>query len=337
MQVWGFSLAFKGDRQGTDMRLRKYHLTQMPDHFFTARQDPIYCVSLLLWLDKQEPLYLEKNPIYLAIISGKDPNSYCKIALSEEKEFYDDKDIRRIFGFDAIALASDFIKKHEYGLTIDIGETGTWVVPKKIIDMELKLERVERGCTELERKIVRTVKIHAEKMKKIDEIDNSKTLMILKDVERYTLDIKLCQDDCQKGLAGACEFFDIRDNGGLRSSCILVRAHIRNIVDKVGKFIGPREGKEESFADAVTSQQFRAILNLEAKHKYMNLQQPYISTLWTKKTQHSEEDMFCSAELTGIIGDATLIKIWRTLGATPPSRGQEVTFGGVLTQSKNDE
>lgn len=335
-EIWSYSCAINGRRLTEKVGLAQHHKTQMPEYFFDKEQFPIYCISLLEWLDKTfgEHLFLEQNPVYLGILSNQKPEVFKRYLLNANKEFYAKKDIRRIRGFSNDNQATNWIKRHEYGVKLskeDHNGIHEWVISKKILDAEMKLERISEELPKLEAAIKNQIALHMSEMKKINQIDEDKTLMLLGDKsEKYSMEIKKCQDDCKKGVNEDCEFYEHRDTNKMRSGCIYVRAHIQNILNQLSYFLTDTD--KEDYIAFIRRQQFRVLINLEAKHKYACLQQPYMETIRTKQTKHGDEYILCESEIELSKNDALLQKMWKDLKLDPPKPASKKTLDDILTQ-----
>lgn len=336
--IWGCSNAISGKHLTEKVGLKQAHLTQMPDYFFNDF-NPIYCISLLEWIEKKfgDNMYLEQNPIFLSILSDKKPQVYKKYLLNKEKEFYNKRDIKRIMGLTRGNDAIEWIRSHKFGIKInreDNNGAEEWVISKKILDSELKLAVIGEEHEKISRSIKNRIILQMSEMRKVNEIDADKTLMLLSDKgEKYSMEIKKCQDDCKK--SADCEFFESRDNKGLRSGCIYVMAHIKNILNQLAYHISSSDKKD--YMGFIRRQQFRILINLEAKHKYACLQQPYMETLRKKETKYGPEYILCESEIELSKNDALIQKMWKDLKLDPPKSVSSASFGDVISENSKME
>lgn len=310
-EIWNHSNSITNRKQvKTKERLEEIYRTQLPVRFFDDIHI-IYCISLIEWIGTQESLNLDENPFYQGILVGKSPETYSEYVT---KEFYSSNDVARILGI-ARTAAKNWLKGHKNCVTLKLeGSKGfKYMISKKIFEIEIRAKETEQAVVLMDQTIKDMIEIQQKAMKTIDEIDREKVQMIFQDIDKFTIDIKKCQDDCMRGTEGDCEFYTAKDINGNRSGCIYVRAHMQNIMNELYSSLN---SEDSSFNNFIRKAQMRKIINMEARHRYMSLQQPYF------KTQEAIHDRLgevvgyktCDYERELIKLDSLLIKAWKDVG-----------------------
>lgn len=306
--IWGYGRLNRRNNPQYKKNLKHYE-TQIPNKFFDENHKLIYCISLIDWIDVQEHLNLENNNIYQSTIRKISIEKYRSLS---RQGFYDYRDIMELFGKNK-KVAQDFIKCRKDHITIKLknGEN-QYILPKLLLDQQLKLKRFYKDKVEIEANVKAAIIEHQRKIRIINTIDNNKLKLIKNQQIDYSISIKMCQDDCQKGLKKDCEFYDSRDTEGMRSTCIHLRLHAVKIIESIKEYF---DNSNDTFKNFTKRQQVRHLLEAELALKYRYLQMPYVETVMTKKDSTL---VICDYESKLIKDSAVLSERWQELGVNPP-------------------